>query len=455
MTAVMRAAKAPGPKLLRVGMVREGRVVEERVLREPTHVTVGVSAGAMFVLGEEARPGLPAEDFRLFEIRNGSYRLNFYDGMKGRIALPEGAFDLDALKGRARRTSGGAYQVRLPEDARGKVVVGERTFLFEFVVPTPAPPKPLLPPDVLRPHFGLDWSTIVIAAFSFLAHFLLLASFYSELADPAVDEDLVMAGLIDSMQRLPPPPPVEDKPEADADEKPKAEAKEPAPEAKVRLRAKLDAARTPEERRVAALANELAELEMATLAALSSPGPATLGVLEDGDALPTGLLDQAAESGAGVSSGGPALAFGSGGKLRPGELGTLADLGTKGRSTETGNTGSVGRTKAPKGSAQIGGESVSGGQVSNANRVVAGMRAGFHACYQRGLSTNPDAAGGIRLVLRIGPAGEVQAVTSTTTGNLPQSVVACVVARARAAQFEPPEGGAAVVHVPVSFVRQD
>jgi hypothetical protein len=33
-------------------------------------------------------------------------------------------------------------------------------------------------------------------------------------------------------------------------------------------------------------------------------------------------------------------------------------------------------------------------------------------------------------------------------------VIGCVVARAQAAQFEAPEGGAAVIVVPVTFVKQ-
>ena len=44
---------------------------------------------------------------------------------------------------------------------------------------------------------------------------------------------------------------------------------------------------------------------MATLGALNSQGPATAGVLKGGD-VPTGPLDAAAQSGAGVSAGGSA-----------------------------------------------------------------------------------------------------------------------------------------------------
>jgi hypothetical protein len=48
----------------------------------------------------------------------------------------------------------------------------------------------------------------------------------------------------------------------------------------------------------------------------------------------------------------------------------------------------------------------------------------------------------------------VQGVTATPSGNLPSSVVGCVRARAMAPQFAPPQGGSAVIQVPVTFVKQ-
>ena len=79
------------------------------------------------------------------------------------------------------------------------------------------------------------------------------------------------------------------------------------------------------------------------------------------------------------------------------------------------------------------------------------MRAGFRSCYQRGLAENPDAAGRIILAIQIAPGGEVAGVKPNPSGNLPASVIACVVARAQAAQFDPPQGGIAIINVPVSF----
>jgi hypothetical protein len=54
----------------------------------------------------------------------------------------------------------------------------------------------------------------------------------------------------------------------------------------------------------------------------------------------------------------------------------------------------------------------------------------------------------------VGPGGEVQSVAAVPSGNLPDSVVGCVKSRAQAAQFDPPQGGLAVIQVPVTFVKQ-
>ena len=64
--------------------------------------------------------------------------------MSGRVALATGITEIGALKGQAKRV-GNTYQVKLTEEARGKMVVGETTFLFQFVAPPPVQPRPQLP----------------------------------------------------------------------------------------------------------------------------------------------------------------------------------------------------------------------------------------------------------------------------------------------------------------------
>jgi hypothetical protein len=90
--------------------------------------------------------------------------------------------------------------------------------------------------------------------------------------------------------------------------------------------------------------------------------------------------------------------------------------------------------------------------IASAARVVAGMRAGFRACYNRGLQEDPDARGVVDMVLQIGEQGEVSGAQAKPKGRLSGTVVSCVQARASAAQFDPPEGKRATLKFKLTFV---
>ena len=89
----------------------------------------------------------------------------------------------------------------------------------------------------------------------------------------------------------------------------------------------------------------------------------------------------------------------------------------------------------------------------NANEVAT-MQADFRACYRTAVQNHADVAGRVALVLSIAADGHVSDVKANTT-NLPGSAVDCLKRRAALARFEPPKGGAAVITVPVTFVKQE
>ncbi len=452
MTAVMRAVAPTGPKVLRIGLVIDGRVVEERVIKNRQTVSVGPSENNLFVVAATDIP----PTFKLFELVDGAYYLNFRDGMHGRVALPTGISELSVLRGQARKTAEG-YQVKLTEDSRGKVAVGNTTFLFQFVAPPPVQPKPQLPVSVIRGATGIDWPTTMIAAFSFLAHFMAIGALYSDWLDPVVDYEVNVKSLVESVRNLPPPPQLEEKRAEDADKAEDKQEEAPTPDKKIAKKEapKAEGKQKLSQAEVAALSDELDSFDMGILGADTGKA-ATADVLADGDTVASSILDKAAASGAGVGSGGPGgLKLGAaGGAIRPGEGGnSLASIGSTGKAAGEGS-GTTKKVEGPKGSASVGGAAVAGGRVGNASSVVARMRAGFRSCYNRGLAKNPDASGRISLKIRVGPGGEVTGVAASSSGNLPASVVSCVKGRARAGRFSPPEGGSAVVSVPVTFVKQ-
>ena len=107
--------------------------------------------------------------------------------------------------------------------------------------------------------------------------------------------------------------------------------------------------------------------------------------------------------------------------------------------------------KDGKRNASVGGSSVSGGTVGNAARVVAGLRAGLRDCYSRETS---NTVGSIRFTLSVGANGAVSNVSAAPSGELSSGLLACATAHLRGAKFDPPEGGAASIRIPVTFTIQ-
>ncbi len=444
MTAVMRAvAQQTGPKVLRIGLVQAGRVIEERIIKQRTSVSIGQSEKATFVV---PTPNIPPQ-FKLFELIGNDYYLNFIDGMTGRVALATGISDLAGLRGQAKRV-GPAYQIRLTEEARGKVVIGDITFLFQFVAPPPPQPRPQLPLSVKGGLASqIDWTLTIIAAFSFMFHFGFIGAMYSDWLDPVVGDENV-AGLIDMTKNLPAPPPIEEKSDAPATSATSAASakQDPGQQKQNAAPGKIS------EAKAAALAQEAQTMQMQMLAAFGGTS-AVQGALNRSD-VPVGDLSAVAQSAAGVSNtGGDLKLAGGGGATIPGARGGgLQSLGQ----TQGGGGGTAGQgreVKGPTGEASMGAVSTSA-PVANAERTIAGLRPGFRSCYNKGLANDPSMAGKIVLAIKIAPNGEVQDVSKVGGSGLASDVEQCIIKKARNASFDAPGGSGSTVQVPVTFVKQ-
>jgi hypothetical protein len=96
----------------------------------------------------------------------------------------------------------------------------------------------------------------------------------------------------------------------------------------------------------------------------------------------------------------------------------------------------------------IGGGAVSGGNISNASRVLARLRVPLRGCYERETSSG---TGSIRFIVTVGPSGEVTNVTTTVGGDLPTQLAACATSLLKTIKFEAPEGGSATIQFPARF----
>ena len=92
--------------------------------------------------------------------------------------------------------------------------------------------------------------------------------------------------------------------------------------------------------------------------------------------------------------------------------------------------------------------------VSNAERTISSLRAGFRRCYEQGLQKDPQMSGDVTIRAHIRSTGEVDSTAITAQNGLSPEVAACIVRKVASAEFDKPEGGSATIDIPVKFVKQ-
>jgi hypothetical protein len=92
-------------------------------------------------------------------------------------------------------------------------------------------------------------------------------------------------------------------------------------------------------------------------------------------------------------------------------------------------------------------------ETTAAHELVA-LQADFRACYRTAALDHADVAGRVALMLSVEADGHVSSVKADAS-NLPVSAIDCLKRRALLARFDPPKGGATVITVPVTFVKQE
>lgn len=472
MTMAMQAVniRPTGPKVLRIGVIQGGKIVEERIVRKRETVTVGSSERNHFVI---AAGGLPSR-FELFQLVGSDYILNFTDAMSGRVGLPAGVQSLEQLRTTgAARNAGSHWQVKLNDNSRGKVVIGDVTLLFQFVTPPPVQPRPQLP-AAARGGFAksIDWMFTAFVMFSFMAHFGFVV--YLENSDWPVAEGIgvIPPEYVSLVTDTTPPeepelPPTEDDgeteeaPEAEkpAPDKPKADENKPAEKA-----AGPDNQSTEQavQEQTAKIANEaVAAAEALLLGALSAEGGGALQDVLAGGAI-TGnaeeVLSQAAGVGVATNAAGGTLRARAGGTGdRVGGLGSLGASGAGGKAV--GEGGSL-TERAPAGRINLeGGEDIGGTGEFDSKLVTAEVKKRLRAiqiCYEQQLRRNPSLQGKVVVEFTIEVSGTVSKATATANTTNDPAVASCVVDTVKRFRFNPgPDGGSVTYSYPFVFAPQN
>ena len=450
-------ATSSGPKILRIGIVQGGKIVEERLVRRRENVTIGQSSKNTFVV--PASTVLP-RSFTLLEIGPSGYSLNFTEGMDGRIAFDQSSPPVSLAQVRAKATKQGEiFHAAITDRARGKIVVGDVTILFQFVAPPPVQPRPQLPPSVRGSLTqGLDWAMIGIVGTSVITHLGFVG--YLRTIDfprkPDIEE------IPDRFVQMIVPKKVEEKkPETKVDpnanklaEKETKEAggdgdkKKAAPQ----VRDPEAEARAAAERR-ARLAKEVASMGVLKVLGARGDDGTIADLVRGGD--PGGDADKVfAQVGgvgvAGAGGGGLRAARGAGGTgtakgidgLRasgPGEVGT----GEKGSERAAVLRGSV-KDSAP---VDVDG-TLDPNVVAN---TIRQRKSAVIACYERALKRSPNLAGKITLRFTISAIGKVTTADVENNSLGDDEVADCMVATVKSWRFPAPAGGEVNFSYPFIF----
>ncbi len=407
MTAVMRAVRVePQPKILRVGILVEGRIVEERIVKQGS---------------------FPLEGAR-FERTDAGYRLEWSRGITGRIALAGKIIDL-----------AGEGSLLLTDDARGKIHLGRVTLLFQLVEPPPAQARPQLPLAV-KAGLPVDWRLTIIAALSFLAHFGFVGALYSDWTDLTVDDEGVnIQGLVD-LSRTSPATPLEDRtdPVTPTDHSTTSATTATATHA------------NNAEARAAALSRQAEAMQMEILGAFG--GSSAIDNALRRSNVPSPNLDDAAKANTGGKGAEDLKLSNRGVLIDPGTDG-IARLGVKdGNANHHAVATDV---EGPKTNVDFTVEKTTGGvPVHNLEASIALLRPGFRSCYNKGVAVQPDMQGKMVALVRLAPNGEVTSVDKVDGTGLSEGVEACVMKKIKNGSFDAPGGSGSQFRLPIGFYTQ-
>ncbi|MEE2787822.1 MAG: AgmX/PglI C-terminal domain-containing protein [Myxococcota bacterium] len=462
-------AESRATKILRIGLIQNGKIVEERLLRRRESVTIGQSPRNTFVLSAAA--GLP-KAYTLFDLKAQTYHLNFRSGMNGKVSVDDDVLDFRGLREqKLARKKGDVYTVKLSERSRGKVVIGEVTVLFQFVTPPPPPTKLQLPASLKGSVTQrLDWPFVCCLLGSFAVQvfslaFIMTQDYPEEPRGLETLPDRFVKVLVEKKPVKPPPP---KKMDDDGEEKEKDKTKEkvekkpePKPKPKPTVEQPPPKDETPEQR-ARAKAKRLRKMqkEVANKTILKFVG--TEGGEGPGSILNTlrdGATDvQIAEAFEGTSG---LMVANKQGISRDRRIGstkgkvTGIDSGSlKGKRRKV-SSGKKGREQSIKGSVKIKkpSEAIGMGVLdpSAIGRVVGRRKGAIKSCYEKQLKRNPKLRGTVKVQFTILESGRVDRVKvlQDTTGD--QAVGRCIKQKMRRWRFPKPDGGSVTVSFPFVF----
>ncbi len=425
-------------KVLRIGIIMDGKIVQERLIKAGESVTIGDSPKNTFVL---PKTSLARQDFPIFTAKGNKYFLHFTDQMKGKVGSGGAVVGLEKVRtDPSVEKDGAGWKLPLSEQDRGKVSIDNVTVLFQFVS---APPTAAVkaPRVDFRPRLVEEDDALLfgfLALFSAIGLIFVIWVWNSEVVEiTSVDQidERWTKFIVDKPEE--PPPVAVVAPDGEM-EKEKEENKE----VESKSEAKSDQPAKSAEQRAQEAKDKVSKNVM--LQYLTTRGDSSSGSAKDlwaeGDA---GIKDlEAALDGAGgvkaADENSRGLRGGSGG---PGGDADIGDIGAIGGGTAQ-------QVEGPKVSVavDVGEGEADGMEQSEAAKVKTTVQryAGqLKYCYETRLKSNPDLGGRVEIEWVIA-GGRVSSASTfaNTTGD--SELASCIEGKIKRWSFPPGTDGEVV-----------
>ncbi len=455
MSAAKKSGGPSAPKVLRIGIVQRGKIIDEREMKRRETVSVGTKDSAEFTVVSDALP----PSFDLFEYDGKRYYLKFTSEMEGRIQhVGNEVLSFDKLRKMGKVVRRGDHDAVVMDDqSRGKVIIGgDVTVLFQFKSPVTAPVRPVLPADIrgsVLQNIDTQFSAIFVVVALLQISLVTYARNLPYVEPTSIDQIDQSYQRMIMPDRIPEPP--KDEPVAEVVEEKKGDEpkkEEPKKAKKPKKKAGKETAKKSSEAsakaRKEAMAKKVAGKGL--LKVLGSNNAKAGGALADVFSEGADSMGDLGEAFSGIQ-GVDIAGSGEEGGTRGGGSGEGVGIGNIG-TTGGGNVKTGKKTEvAVKGSAAAQAPEVDG-ELSSAQiaKVMKRQLKALRDCYERALKRNRSLKGKIVISFEILENGRTAGIDiEDNMGS--KDVARCIKGRVKRWRFPKPDGGSVFVAYPVVF----
>jgi outer membrane biosynthesis protein TonB len=440
-----KGAQEQAPKVLRIGIVQDGKVVHERLIKQRQSVTIGESARNTFVFPSKSLP----KRFTLFLAKGDTYQLVVSKEMQGKVArrgLP--AIDLDQIRaGEGGSKKGDTWVLPLKDGTRGRVALDNLTVLFQFV---PAPPESVRMANRqdFRPKLLDEDDPVFVGTMSVFMALAAVLMIYVWNTDPvesvslAEFQDRFVEMVLDAAEKEKEEQTIEET--SDEGEKVKEEEETPEEKEPERKPKTKDEKEAQEAARLEKKKEDVIAKSKLLAAIIGTRGETKAdGSVEDLFASTDGNISNLEEALQHVSGVQEATSEALG--VKSGRKGGREDAQIRDMARGSGGSGKVdeGPKNEVKGKAKLKGIDSGGSEHEDGIKsVVRKKKSQVQYCYEQSLKLNPNIGGRLEIEVNI-QGGRVTSakVVQNATGD--SSIEGCVVSKVRRWRF-PPEVSATI-----------